>query len=401
MGSTHKFTVFVDLPKELRDKIVEMAICKPGIHFFTLDEVVDPAVFPRSQTNNGNTLARRVLKEPYPRGNHDLVRVEDDRYSNARNSWVNFLGDANRPLTPPTTPRLPPSAPSQGVGWFDLTNPSAYASNGRLQTVSKSFKADINRLCSGRESWANIGPTGRIKINANNDIICLQLPHRLSRWFITPLDLGPLGFICDTLPELAPVKKLAIEFEPIRWKSENKFDAHRLHPDKKGYLWICFLPLHFPSLETVYLLDYTIKLKGGRLPSPSAEIFHGSTHDYVEVLDEDPAWGRQIDPLFDGLISYHQRGWTEFFRNHQVNYTEIGRWMASYEIEDNPESNYRGFCPLLRDYFRRAWDTLSSLQGVDIVSKTFVRRAMVMKDVPLDRIKPVEFKLLARIDKAE
>ena len=89
--------------------------------------------------------------------------------------------------------------------------------------------------------------------------------------------------------------------------------------------------------------------EGGRSPSPSAELFHGSTHDYIEVLDEDTAWDREIDPLFDGLISYHQRGWTEFFNDHQVNYTKVGHSMAN--------------------------------------------------DLPLESINPVKFKLLARIGK--
>jgi len=267
MDSTPQFTVSMNLPQELRDEILELAVCKPGIHFFNLGEAIDPAVVPQSQINTRNTLTRRVLQTPYPRDTHDLVKVEEGEPSNPLIIPMSLLRISNPPSVPTTTPNHTPPPASKPVGWIDLANPSAYASNSRLQMVSKSFKRDVNRLL-------NIPANGGIKINTNDDIVCLQLPHRPTRWSATPLDLGPPGLICDTLPHLTPAKKLAIEFEPIRWKDENgkKSNSDLFYPDKEGYTWLCYLPLHFPQLETAYILDYTIRLKGGvhHPPLPSS-----------------------------------------------------------------------------------------------------------------------------------
>jgi len=374
----------MNLPQELLDEILELAVCKPGIHFFNLGEAIDPAVIPQSQINTSNTLTHRVLQTPCSRDTHDLVKVEEVKSSGRLNfgNRSRFLRDPKTHLTRTTTPNHTPPPASKRVGWIDLVNPSAYASNGRLQMVSESFKRNVNRLL-------NIPENSGIKINTNDDIVCLQLPHRPSRRSATPLDLGRRRrFICDTLPQLAPVKKLAIEFEPISWKDENDKKSYRFHPADTGYKWLCFLPLHFPNLETVYVLDYTIRMKGGCSPSPSAERFHGSTHDYIEVLDEDTAWDREIDPLFDGLISYHQRGWTEFFNNrdYQVNHTNLGRFMANDGVNGR-----------VSDYLA-SWGTFLAALSVRGLARAN-KRATAMYDVPLESIKLVKFKLLARIDK--
>ena len=122
--------------------------------------------------------------------------------------------------------------------------------------------------------------------------------HRVWMDDWSPVRHNCYSILACAFPQLYHIKKIAISWH----------DSHLLDPEyvftlaSKNILW---LPAHFPELETVYILDFTIKLRDGCKPDPAAEVFYGHEYTGIEVLSSDTAWSG-AGPLRAALEGYQK-----------------------------------------------------------------------------------------------
>ncbi|KAK0645464.1 hypothetical protein B0T16DRAFT_140155 [Cercophora newfieldiana] len=316
------------LPKEMIYKIWEEAIPLPGIHFFEMDNkknlrASEPAILPVG----GN----RALLPPRPRAENDP-------------NWWFPSKDAN--------PR---------ASFFSGGNPSAYATHANLLDLSEESAREVNRIVSRKtepKDWFCMQPStagsptpstreadlfleeGKIKMHLTTDIVCIQIPNRMSHREFFGLRVTSYGlrFLADAFPAFETVKAMVVEWRPRMrdvgvtatwdedWKVESEDcdladgveamdldDADDDSDDDDDVLWNphrfdsspdkISIMTHFAAGEfkTLYFLDYALRLKEGMKPSESAKRWRGGMHDFVEVFEEDQCWEKEKDG-FPGVV---------------------------------------------------------------------------------------------------
>jgi len=160
-------------------------------------------------------------------------------------------------------------------GWLNPNSPSSSALVNRLREYDPEDSARIDReLCLSSRGWTSLFPPvgPRINIHPNHDLVVLQKQQQVAVENLID-HRSPAGYpvISIDFPELAECTKIGIELSNV--------ETQTLRPSNWSKLSI-----HFPMLETVYLIDYGVTLKPGRRPDySSAEVFEGGQHNFIEV----------------------------------------------------------------------------------------------------------------------
>ncbi|KAK0714770.1 hypothetical protein B0H67DRAFT_644601 [Lasiosphaeris hirsuta] len=252
---------------------------QPGIHFFSLSTTEDGVDLSADAIPAVTGL--RILLPPRPRRPNDPLWWTRD--------------EATSPFAPGHT------------GWFDRFNPSTYSARELLRRASESAVA----RALGVSGPADVGP-GRLVVDLAADLICLQIPNRTTH-------MQSLGFAAsatklkymeDAFPALREARHVAFEYRPRTesidgpgdWEQDWMF-GHDFTGE--GY---CYLRHHFPKMGLLYCIDYAIKLKVGRTPSPRAARFCGAVDDFVEVVQGDDVWEKALDMNLNEVTDYDLRG---------------------------------------------------------------------------------------------
>jgi len=299
------------LPQEVHNLIWRRALPFPGIHFFSMNrktttEFTGSTIPPKRKD--------RALLPPYSRpegGNLWWASPEDEHQK-------------------------------QRTGWFSGGNPSAYSTLANLRALSETSAEEVNKAFEKAEAsaspigndpnagWVSFLPTpptpspppsttppSKIVLNPATDLVCIQIPNRTSHseWFGFHESLYNLSFMGMVFSELEHLQALVVELRPPRLSgpsssssssSDSEWHDDWLpsasapqvmpgsYPRSEGEVDHVYLSSHFPSLNTVYMLDYSLRLKRGCTPCEEARRWRGGRHEFVEVRGRDGrVWERE------------------------------------------------------------------------------------------------------------
>jgi hypothetical protein len=339
-------------PQEVKDMIWRRAFTLPGIQFFSL------ALNNNLRYSESFVCAdegHRKLLPPRP-------RPEDNALWWAMPEELPYNLDRS-------------STSSSRTTFFDRKNPSAYTTRSNLRQVSENSALEISRTIDNNAGWVGMDLVriydlynlrregerrpyrqGAIQINTETDLICFQIPNRMShrRFFGSWFSVSNASF-SSAFPEFLHLKKLVVEWRPRKkdaglkgdWP-EDWTDAHQGEDtngetasnsgdtavtndimsqepsgtDSDETFWDpddnIHLKNHFPELEEVFFLDYAVRLKKGMAPGKKARRWCGGIHDFVEVLMDDKIWEREKDDRPGSVDEYDAASAIADAKEHHV-----------------------------------------------------------------------------------
>ena len=294
------FHLFSSLPKELRDRIWELAWPSPGIHFF---RIFDPW---------RHRMTNQIMYGP---------------------TW-----DYNCSLGAPFIPSL------NEVAWLN-GNPSAYVVHNMLLRTCRESREAALRLWSQRQGkWESIGAGVPAEDGEDSDdldsehvflfqpahdLVCLQFqdfekfPVSMVDFFNS--DYTGSGF---DIPQLADVQRVAVPYRE-EWdeglspwnggSSDLAADellvgiAPEPHHRLPQLADLSRIPCHFSEITAFYLIDYTIKRRpvdSARKPKTGAgeapEVFYAAGMRFCEVTPDDKRW-EVTSEVFELISWLHER----------------------------------------------------------------------------------------------
>jgi len=292
---------------------------EPALHFFTIQE------HPKSQSNDLPLDTKAGVAGSLVRSYDSFWCVKPAQGGNR--SLKNM--DLRKILS-----RNPSSSSSSSSSSFARAGLSLISA-GSSSRQNKKIK---NRLTSTNEGWRELnllGTSKTIQLNLATDAVCFRCDAPPNHWFSLRKVYESAGL--HTRPKYGPFEGIFPEFEGLRtvvfevpqqannkswWHEFPSVACPRKFPIVPGdkLTAFSFLQLHFLRLETVYILDYSLRLKPGRRPRQDAVSFRGvgTATRYVEVdLDTDSdtdawdvdGWGReaQWDLMLSantGIVTY-------------------------------------------------------------------------------------------------
>ncbi|KAK4449952.1 hypothetical protein QBC34DRAFT_379601 [Podospora aff. communis PSN243] len=341
------------IPQEVEDMIWRRAFTLPGIHFFSLARNSNLRY---SEYFVGAEEGHRKLLPPRP-------RPEDN------------------PLWWSTPEELPynldrSSTSSTRTTFFDAKNPSAYTHRSNLREVCESSDFEITRTIDDSAGWVGMDLVrirdlynlrregvqrpyrhGAIQINTKTDIVCFQIPNRMShRQFFGSWFSAAHGKFSCAFPEFLHLKKLVVEWRPRRrdagvlrdWPEDwtdadsemaSEYPTHEpsdsdSDSDESGWGFDDSIHLgdHFPELEEVFFLDYAVRLRKGMAPSEKARRWCGGVYDFVEVLVDDEVWEREKDGFPGSVEEYDAASAIADVKEHHVLLENV-----LFDLEGAPE----------------------------------------------------------------
>jgi hypothetical protein len=277
-----RFHLFTSLPPELREKIWLTAIASPGIHFLRL---FDPSRHPHNEIISGPSWDYNFsLGAPWnpSLGRCDWIQGNDSAY------WVEYILSNTCRESREVVLRMRNRGSRQSI------DPESIADEGTdLSTVSTYLNEDAQN-------------EAKFYINNRQDVVCLQFcDYEHARvenpWAEAYAPFWGNGF---NLPEIVRLEHVAIEYKPQWDEAFLEMDPDGLLmgvplepeyvvPELVGPKWV---PFHFPALRGFYVVDYSIKHRGGeawdhwRRGITEQQLFCSGGRTFYVVEPGDEAW---------------------------------------------------------------------------------------------------------------